>query len=196
MKAHHQGRRALCERQASAQGLRCRAQHSKAALGDLAQIRTFVEGEPRFEHRRVIGRLVTGEGEISPADIFESSEGVRTAVVPGAVEMRSKQLEPAPRDVGDQRVAVTEMAIGGGGADPGPARGIGKGKPCRALFCNQVEGGLDQRLAQIAVVISAPPARPLFRPPHVNIVYIKTEAGGRNVSQAGRIDGASYSRYL
>jgi len=71
--------------------------------------------------------------------------------------MDGKQLEPAARDIGYQRVAVAEVAIGGGRADPGPARGVGKGKPSRALFRDQVERGLDQRLAQIAMMIAAPP---------------------------------------
>ena len=110
------------------------AQHGEAAVGGLAQPRIVVERQPGLEHRRVIGRLVAREGEIGAADILERGEGIRAAVVPGAVEMRREQFETAARDIGDQRVAVAEMAIGCGRADPGRARRIGEGKPGRPFL--------------------------------------------------------------
>jgi hypothetical protein len=66
------------------------------------------------------------------------------------------------------------MTIGRGGADPGPARGVGEGEAGRALLGNQVKSGADQCLAQIAVVIAAA-AWPviLSRPAHVKGFYIR-----------------------
>src|SRR5246127_3820905 len=129
-----------------------------------------------------------GEGEIGPTDILEGGERVGAATVPSAVEMRGKELEPAASDIGDQRVTIAKVAIGGGRADPGRACGIGKGKPCWAFFCDQVEGRLDQRLAQIAVVIAAPSARPLSRPAHVKCFYIKSKADSRRIRRQDRVD--------
>src|SRR5205807_2981891 len=95
-------------------------------------------------------------------------------------------LEAAQGDIGDQRVAVAEMAVGRSRADPGPARRLGKGKAGRPLARDQIERRLDQRLAQIAVVIAAALPRSLFRPPHVNDYNIATVVAGST-----RIPGAS-----
>ena len=70
--------------------------------------------------------------------------------------MGLEQLETAPRDIGDQRVAVAKMPVGRRRADPGRARRVGKGEPGWAFLRDQVERGVDQRLAQIAVVIAPP----------------------------------------
>lgn len=80
--------------------------------------------------------------------------------------MGGKQLEAAAGDIGDQRIAVAKMPIRRGRTDPGRARRIGKGEPARTFLGDQVERGLDQRLAQIAVVIAATPVRPSSRPAH------------------------------
>ena len=50
------------------------------------------------------------------------------------------------------------MAVGRGRADAGLARGLGEGEARRTLLGNQLERGADQRLAQVAVMIAAPPA--------------------------------------
>src|SRR5260370_17230287 len=70
------------------------------------------------------------------------------------------------------------MAVGRRRADPGPARRIGKGEAGRSLLGDQIERGADQRLAQIAVVIAAPPVAivALPRPAHVRDFYIKRPA--------------------
>ena len=94
------------------------------------------------------------------------------AVVPRLLEHNREPFEAAERDIGKELIAVTEMAVGRGRADPGPARRVGKGEAGRAVLLNEVEGGGDQRLAQIAVVVAAAPARPFFRPVHVNGFYI------------------------
>src|ERR1700732_5311163 len=59
------------------------------------------------------------------------------------------------------------MAVGRRRADPGRARRVGEGGPRRPFLGNQVERGADQRLAQIAVVVAAPPGRLIVsRPAH------------------------------
>ena len=82
---------------------------------------------------------------------------IGTPLVPGALQRRLEALEAAPRDVGHQFVAVAEMAIRRGGADAGPARRFGEGEAGGALLGNQFEGGANQRLLQIAVVVAALP---------------------------------------
>ena len=47
------------------------------------------------------------------------------------------------------------MAIGRRGTDPGRARRLGEGEAGRALLRDQLERGADQRLPQVAVVVTA-----------------------------------------
>ena len=156
VQAHHQRRRPLVRRQPRAQRLRGAAQHLEGAVRRLAQPGIGVERDAGLEHRRVIGRLVAREMQVGAADILEGAIGVGPAVVPGAAQRALEQLEAAPGDVGEQRVAVAEMPVRRRRADPGPARRVGEGEPGRSLLRDQVERGADQRLAQIAVMIAAP----------------------------------------
>ena len=73
-------------------------------------------------------------------------------------------LETAQRDVGHERVAVAEMPVGRGRADPGSPRGLGEGEPRWSLLGNQIQRRADQRFAQVAVMVAAPPAA--ARPTH------------------------------
>src|SRR5437879_4844152 len=176
MQAHHQCRRTFLGRQSGAEGLHRLAQHCKGCIGGLAQLRVVVERYAGFEHRRVIGGLVTGKGEVGPPDALEGCEGIRPPVTPGTFEMRREQLEAAQCDIGDQRVAVAEMTIRRGGAGPRRAGSLGKRKTGRPLASAQIEGRLDQRLAQIAVMIAAALPRSVSRPPHVNDYNIVASA--------------------
>ena len=90
-------------------------------------------------------------------------------------------LEAALGDVGHQGVAVAEMAVGRGRADAGLARGLGEGEARRALLGNQVEGGVDQRLAQVAVMIAAAPAAAVSGPAH-GAVLAQIRAAGHTAS--------------
>src|SRR5215218_10177127 len=67
------------------------------------------------------------------------------------------------------------MAVGCGWTHTRGARGVGEGEAAWALLLDELTRGLDQRFAQIAVVIGAFGAA---FPAHVKGVYIK--AGGRN----------------
>ena len=73
------------------------------------------------------------------------------------------------------------MSIGRGGTDAGGARRLGNGEPTGPLLADQAQGGLDQRLAQIAVMIAAPPAG-TFRPIRVRRIYIKGRNGAAEIS--------------
>ncbi len=42
-----------------------------------------------------------GEAKIGPTNILEGGEGIGATIVPGAVEMHGKLLEPAASDIGD-----------------------------------------------------------------------------------------------
>ncbi len=67
------------------------------------------------------------------------------------------------------------MAIGGGRAHSCPAGGIGEGEAEGALFGDQLEGGRDQGLAEVAVVVTlALAAVFVFAvPAHVKRSYMK-----------------------
>ena len=87
-----------------------------------------------------------------------AGERARPALVPGGGQALLEVLEAALGDVGHQRVAVAEMAVGRGRADAGLARGLGEGEPRRSLLGNEIQRRADQRLAQVAVMVAAPPA--------------------------------------
>jgi hypothetical protein len=68
------------------------------------------------------------------------------------------------------------MAIGRRRTDTRRTRGIGEGEARRAFLLDQLARGLDQRFAQIAMMIRA--LGPMF-PTHVKGVYIKVASGNR-----------------
>ena len=59
-------------------------------------------------------------------------------------------------DGGHQRIAIAEMPVGRGWADPGRARGLGERETGRPLGADQLQRRGDQHLLEIAVMISAP----------------------------------------
>src|SRR6185295_18632242 len=81
-----------------------------------------------------------------------------------------KLLEPTPRNVGQQLVAIAKMPVGRGRTDAGPACGFGKGETSRALLGDQLQRRADQRFLQIAVVIAARAILP--GPGHVKGPYM------------------------
>ena len=125
-----------------------------------------------FEHRRIVRRLGAREGQIGPAGALERRHRVGPAAIPRGFQRGGELLEAAPRDVGEQLVAVAEMAVRRGRADAGPARRIGKGEPRRPFLGDQLERGADQRFLEVAVVIAAR----TFRPAHVKGVYMTLES--------------------
>src|SRR5215203_3893113 len=66
------------------------------------------------------------------------------------------------------------MAIGGRWADAGPARGIGEGESGGPFLGDQFEGGANQRLLQVAVMVSARSAAAF--PTHVKGTYMAAPA--------------------
>src|SRR5437868_7693362 len=167
MQAHHQGRRPAVAGQTGAKGVGGATQHRKRPICGFAQIGIAFEGQARLAHGGVKSGPFPREGEIGAADILEGDKGVGPALVPGAIEPLLEQFEAAVGHIGEQRLAVTKMPVGSRRTDPCGARRVGKGEPRRTLLGNQVERGADQRLAQIAVVIAAPPGRLIVsRPAH------------------------------
>jgi hypothetical protein len=78
-------------------------------------------------------------------------------------------------DVSHQFVAVAKVAIGRRRADSGLARGFGECGSGRPLGRDQFQRRADQRLAQVAVVISArfvPPAIFVAAPVCVTDIYM------------------------
>jgi hypothetical protein len=65
------------------------------------------------------------------------------------------------------------MPVGGGGADRSQPRRLGDGEASGAFFRDQRCRGLDQRLAQVAVVVASPFETALPCPAHVTKLYIR-----------------------
>ncbi len=97
---------------------------------------------------------------------MEGLAQVGPALVPGGRKLLLEALEAAARDVGHQRVAIAEMAVGSGGAHARLPRGLGEGEAGRPLLGDEVEGGIHQGFPQVAVVIAAPPAAAVPMPAH------------------------------
>ena len=163
------------------------AQYGEGAIAGGSQFRDRVGRDAGFEHRGVISRLGTREGQIGFAHAVERGECIGTAIVEGARQRGFELLESAQRDIGQQIVAVAEVAIRRRRADAGPARGIGKGEAGGALLRNQFEGGTHERFAQIAVVIAARAMPVVLRPAHVNSFYISA-AESSTSRQKRRLD--------
>ena len=148
--------------------------------------RCSASGEPGLEHGGEIGGLAAREGEVGLAQPVEGCTRIGPALVPGGRKLLLEALEAAPRHVGHQGVAVAEMAVGRRRADAGVARGLGEGETCGPFLADQVEGGLDQGLPQVAVMVAAPPAAAVPVPAH----------GPGNLAQARRQrDQVSGSRF-
>src|SRR3954454_24796262 len=71
-------------------------------------------------------------------------------------------------------------------ADRGHSGCVGKGESGRALFGDQPERRLQQRLLQIAVMIAALGAALFLAPAHVNGFYMSREQSGRAVARVER----------
>jgi hypothetical protein len=98
--------------------------------------------------------------EISLAHAVQGRKGVGTACVPGACKHGFELIEPAPRHVDQQFVAVAKMPVRRGRTHSRPSRSFREGKAGGPFLGNQLERRADQGLFQIAVVIAAGPERP------------------------------------
>jgi hypothetical protein len=107
-------------------------------------------------------RLVPGEPHVPAGDRGQPRRGR-----PGAGQVpRGEDLVPAHRDRGEQLLPVGEVRVRGAGGDAhAPAR-LGEGEAAHAALRDQLDRRVDQRRAQVAVVIAA--------------------ARGRHVARAGR----------
>ena len=100
-----------------------------------------------LEHRGVIGRLVAREGKVGPAGVLQRFQRRRAAASPSLFEIGGEALEAQARDIGHQLLAVAEMPVGRGRADPRRARRLRDREAGGAFFTDQAERALDQRLA-------------------------------------------------
>ena len=91
--------------------------------------------------------------------------------MPRLFEVVGKALEPEPRYLGHQFLAVAEMPVRRRGAHPGQACGLGDGEAGWPLFANQAQRALNERLPQIAMMIATPPG-PAMLPAHVRKIYM------------------------
>ncbi len=181
----HQRRRPALLGQSRADRLGARAQHGEGALAELLQLGIVVERNPRLEHRRVIGRLLAGEGEIGLAQAQERRHRIRQALAPGMLQPRLEALEAALGHIGHELVAVAEMPVGRGLADTRRARRLGEGEAQRPLRRDQLERRRDQRFAEIAVVIVPAPRAAPVSPAHVRSSYINRGCGAASMFRAG-----------
>src|SRR5262245_43289538 len=98
------------------------------------------------------------EDQIGSAHALERRKRARAAFIPGGRQPLLELLKAAASNIRHQRIAVAEVAVGRCRADAGLAGGLCKGETRRPLLGNEVQRRAEQRLAQIAVMIAAPPA--------------------------------------
>src|SRR5262245_2311845 len=158
VQGHHHGGRAFAHRHSSNDRLTGAPQHGKGAIAGLLQVAVLGNGQPRFEHGGEVGGLVTREGQIGTPHALERRKRARAAFIPGGRQSLLELLKAAARNIRHQRIAVAEVAVGRRRADTSLAGRLRKGDTRRALLGNEVQRRADQRLAQIAVMIAAPPA--------------------------------------
>ena len=91
--------------------------------------------------------------------------------MPCFIEVIRKTLEAKARNLGHQLLAVAEMTIGRRGADACGTGGLGNREAGRSLLTDKAQRALDERLSQIAMMISATP-RAAMLPIHVKKIYM------------------------
>ena len=192
VQGHHQSRWPAFRRHGGDQLLDGFSQYTKAPLARFAQLRTGLQRNAGFEHGGVIGRLVSRKLQICPTEVSKCSERIGTAAVPGLPQGSLELLETAPRDIGQELVAVAEVPIRSCGAHAGPAGCLREGDPCRPFLRDQDQRGPDQRLLEIAMVITAGTRwAALFGPAHVKRIYM-TRPGRSNRRTLETIPPAQY----
>ena len=125
------------------------------------------------EHNGVGGWIAPGERKIGPPATFDGSRRVGAAVIPGGLQVKTQALETLPGQFRHQGAPVAKMAVWSRWADPCGTGKFGKGEAPETAFGNQAPSGLDERLAQIAVVVA------VAGEGHVNTAYITRGARDR-----------------
>src|SRR5262249_1535154 len=149
------------------------SQYNKCPLPRFTQFGAGRKRNTGLEHRRVIGGLGSREFKVGLAQPIKRGERLRPAITPRPIKYNREPLESAQRDASEKFIAVAEMAIGRGRAHARPPRGLCKSETCRPLLRDQFQGGAQQRLSQVAVVVAArTTAFLVFRPAHVNSFYM------------------------
>ncbi len=126
----------------------------RAARGS-SKISRAVDRDPAFEHGDVVAGILAREGQIGAARRLERGKCGGLALVVGVIEKVGEHLIALPGSFGDEILAAFKMTVDSGGGDARLARGLGQRKSGRALFGDQRKAGVDERLAQVAVVIAA-----------------------------------------
>ena len=105
---------------------------------------------------RAVGnkRVVTSQ-KMRPSAAFQRQDRISPPLCPGTLQCRRQPFEPAARHLGNQRVAVTEMAVGGRRANTDGAGDLRHRQSGEAPVLDHVERRLHQRLPQVAVVVAA-----------------------------------------
>src|SRR5262245_11054818 len=172
MEAHHQGRWAVPLRQSPAQGIGRLAQHREGTVAGVLQPRRRIGRDAGLEHRGIKRGLATGKSEVGVSDRLERRERAWAALVEGGLELGGEALEAALGDIGEERVTIAKVAIGGRRADACRPGRLGKGEAGRSLGGDEIEGRPDQIFPEIAVMIpSAAKAAAMSRPTHGSHAY-------------------------
>ena len=106
-----------------------------------------VERNPRFEHRRIVGRLALGESKIDFAKAVKGCERIWTAAAPGACERDRECIEPAPRHVNQEFVTVAEVPVWRRWTYSCPSGSFREGETGGPLLRNQLQCRADQSLS-------------------------------------------------
>jgi hypothetical protein len=91
-----------------------------------------------------------GEADVGHADLQEAP-----GRLVGLVEGGGQALEPVGGDRGQQPGLVVEVVGRGGVGDPGAAGQVAQADRGRADLGDRLEGGLEQGLPEVAVVVGA-----------------------------------------
>src|SRR5215471_11678116 len=166
MQSDHQDWGPGLRRHLRTQHLGSATQYGEGSLPCVTQFGARRKRNAGLEHRGVIGGLGAREFKVSLAQPIERGERLRAAIVPRLVE------HIAQCDISEKFIAITEMAIGRGRTHARPPGGLGKGEACRSFLRDQFQGGAQQCLFQIAVVVTARATPLVFRPAHVNSFYM------------------------
>lgn len=117
----------------------------------LQRRRLVLEQHVVAEHQMEPPREIQGESHIG--DTLALRRGVGVPASAAIVRRRAKLAVTLARQL--QTGAARRNGARGGGRNAGTPRGFTQGKPLQAAFGEKIVGGLDQCVAQIAVMVAS-----------------------------------------
>lgn len=147
------------------EGLADQGERAELGVGGLPLLRRLVGcgRAGRAERGPVEAGLVDGEADVSAAEggdtAFRGEGGVVGAGLAGGRPFHGVGEQPlgVGPDGAEEFAPSVEVPVGGGGRDADPAGRLAQDDPFGAALGGEVDGGADQRVAQVAVVVGLSP---------------------------------------